>query len=481
MRRTTRPWMVLAVIVLEFVGAGSAFAQFGGGFGGGGGGFGGGGGGFGGGRGRNNRSQAGVRIDATGVVSLAVSNDASGLLDKKRREALAEKALFPDVNIPSQQRHVSLVELEKVIGPFLDKGLPIPDEAFFLAGLQRIDHIFVLPETGDLVIAGPAEGFAPDAAGRMRGVSNGKPVLRLDDLVVALRSVSRTELVGCSIDPVPQRLAALQQFLAQGGPATADVVKARFEQMDDILGLQTVRVDGIRPDSHFAVNLVEADYRMKRISMGLEHHGVKGLKSHLAMLAPGGNSMQRWWFVPFYEGIFRSDDGLAFHLSGQRAQLLAEEELADANGNRSAAATTRLSTRAFAKQFTDKFPQLAEKSPIFAELQNLIDWTVLAALIEKENLAGKVNWKMATFLDEQRMSIPTFNAPKQIPSSMNYKSSGSLMVGLVGGGVCIRPEQVLKEMTVPASGGMRLESIRALVTEAKRPEIHHWWWDNAVE
>lgn len=424
----------------------------------------------------NNRNAGGIKIDPSGVVSLAIATDSSGTLDKKRREALARKTMNGDFAQPSGMRYLSLVELEKTIDQTLAQQKPIPDEAFYLAGLQQINEVFVLPETGDLVIAGPAEGFVPDAVGRMIGVSNGRPTLRLDDFVVALRTLAKSREVGCSIDPVPERLAELQRFIKQGGPATADVVEARFKQMDEILGLQTVRVDGVPAESHFGVAFVEADYRMKRISMGLENPGVKGLKSHLAMINSGGNAMQRWWFVPLYDAIYRSEDGLAFRFAGQRLQLLAEEELADAQGNRSAAADTRISTKAFAKQFTEKFPELALKSPIFGELQNLTDWTVLVALINKEQLASQVNWKMETFLDEGRLSVPAYNAPKKVPSSVNYKRAGSSIVGLVGGGVVIRPNQIVRHSVVPATPDQRLDSAREMAQSTPRGDTHRWWW-----
>lgn len=425
----------------------------------------------------NNNNNAGIKIDAQGVVSLGLVNDAFGGLDKKRREALAAKSLSQETNRASKLRLVSLVGLERQIDARLAKGEAIPDELFYLAGLQRIERVFVFPETKDLVIAGPAEGFAPDTVGRMIGVNSGRPVLRLDDLIVALRTVAKAREIGCSIDPVPERLAALQRFVSSGGPASAGAVEARFNQMDDVLGLQDVRVDGVPADSHFGVALVEADYRMKRVSMGLENPGVKGLKSHLAMLAPGGNTIQRWWFVPLYDGIARSEDGLAFQFSGQRAQLLSEEELSDSSGNRSTAPTTRLSTKAFAKQFTEKFPELAEKSPVFAELQNLIDWSVFAALVQQEQLANKVDWKMSTLLDEKRLGYPAFNAPKKIPSSVNYKRAGSVIVGLVGGGVTIQPQQVLSKAAVPAPASLRLESIRTGAASSPRSDAHPWWWD----
>ena len=152
--------------------------------------------------------------------------------------------------------------------------------------------------------------------------------------------------------------------------------------------------------------------------------------------------------------------------------------MSDAQGNRSAAATTRLSTQAFAKQFTEKYPELADRSPIFAELQNLIDLAVLAALIQKERLDHKVDWKMTTLLDEQRFLVPTYPTPKQVPSLVNYKRAGSNIVGLVGGGVTIRPQQVLNKLTSPPdSKAPRLDAIRTTAASAKRTDSHPWWWD----
>jgi hypothetical protein len=328
-----------------------------------------------------------------------------------------------------------------------------------------------------MVIAGPAEGFVPDATGRMIGVSSGRPVLRLDDLTVALRTVGKSKNLGCSIDPVPKRLAELQSFIKQGGPATIDDVEARFNQMDDILGYQDVRIDAVPEDSHFAMILVEADYRMKRIAIGVEAPAIKGLKSHLAMLGAAGNAMQRWWFLPFYDAIYRSDDGLAFQFVGQRAQLVAEDEMADLQGNRTSAPTTRKTTHAFARQFTEKFAQLADKSPSFAELQNLIDWSVLAALMAKEKIPERIGWKRNLLLDEERLPHPIFVTPRKIPSSVNYKRVGNQVVGLVGGGVIVNPQLVVDSTLAPAKNIESLNAARSTAETAPRHEGHRWWWD----
>ena len=453
-------------------------------FGGGQGGAGGGGqaGGQGGGQGGGNQNNAsGIKIDTDGVVSLASVVDSSGTLDKKRRESLAKTNLSQDLNRKSKLRCVSLVELEKRLEELYSNQQPIPNELFYLAGLQRIDHVFVFPEDSDVVIAGPAEGFLADAVGRMIGVESARPILRLDDLVVALRVVSKTRQLGCSIDPAPQRLAELVEFIKQGVPASIEEVEARFNQMDDILGLQDVRIVGVPEDSHFATILVEADYRMKRIAIGVESPAIKGLKSHLAMVGAGGNTMQRWWFVPYYEAIYRSEDGLAFQFAGQRAQLLAEDEVADDLGNRSTAPTTRKTTQAFARQFTEKFAQLADRSPSFAELQNLIDWAVFAALLEHEQITERIRWKRSLLLDETRLPHPVFDTPKKIPSSVNYKRVGNQIVGLVGGGIIVNPHSNFTGASAAPKNPELLATTRKEAEDSVRTEAHRWWWDDSVD
>jgi len=446
---------------------------------------GGGGGGVGGGNQGNQGNQnnqnrnAGITIDAKGIVTPGFVTDQSSKLDRKRREMLAAKNLPQDINHSSDCRMVSLVWLEKQVQAALDKNELVSDEVRCLAGLQRIDYLFVDPDHNDLIIAGPAEGFAIDQTGRQRGVTTGRPTLQLDDLLVALRFVPAARDVGCSIDPTSANLAALQEYVKKNStPATPQVIEGRYRKMADTLGLHDVRVDGVPPDSHFGRVLVEADYRMKRISIGLENPGVKGLKSHLAMLSGGGNSIQRWWFLPLYDGLYRSEDHLAYELVGQRAQLLSQEELTNASGDRFAAATTRLTTQAFAKQFTEKFAELADESPVFAELQNLIDWCVVIALIDREQLADRVGWKRELFLDREKLPYESGPAPKQVQATVNYKRVGSgSIIGLVAGGVTIRAKSLANSAVLKTDPARRLDAARTSRIPTERPQAHPWWWD----
>ena len=84
-----------------------------------------------------------------------------------------------------------------------------PSEAMqTLAGLRRIKYILVYPETGDIVLAGPAGDWRRDARGPLCRCRVHAPVLNLDDLVVTLRNAdSGLGRFGCSIDSAARTIS----------------------------------------------------------------------------------------------------------------------------------------------------------------------------------------------------------------------------------------------------------------------------------
>src|SRR5262249_5263171 len=159
----------------------------------------------------------------------------------------------------------------------------------------------------DLVIAGPAEGWETDAAGRIVGQSSKRPVLRLDDLVTALRAFPpngrSNVVVGCTINQAAEGVRNLNQVPAGLGSAVdaRKINPALVQRVRDSMGLQDIEIWGVPGDSRLASVLVEADYRMKLIGIGLENSRVRGLTSYYSLLNAGDggmNKLQRWWFVP---------------------------------------------------------------------------------------------------------------------------------------------------------------------------------------
>ena len=129
----------------------------------------------------------GVLVDADGVVRMKSVADPTGQLHRERLSA-ARSSLDQKLAARSALRKVSLTRLEAAIAEKLSSGAQPNDEMRYLAGLTRVQFVFFYPDTNDIVLAGPAEGFAADLSGRVRGIESGQPVLQLSDLIVALRA-----------------------------------------------------------------------------------------------------------------------------------------------------------------------------------------------------------------------------------------------------------------------------------------------------
>src|SRR5690606_34860382 len=110
----------------------------------------------------------------------------------------------------------------------------------------------------DIVLAGPAEGWVTDLVGRVRGLESGRPTLLLEDLASAMRayppSGKKTNVIMCSIDPTPEGLARMQDFLRSIGSVNPNVGSADeiVNGLRTSLGMQNIRVGGVPATTHFA-------------------------------------------------------------------------------------------------------------------------------------------------------------------------------------------------------------------------------------
>ena len=119
-------------------------------------------------------------------------------------------------SLPAEMRKISLRGLEAALRGTLAKNLTeLPDEIVYLAGMQRIQYVLVYPEQHDIVLAGPGEGWKVDDAGHVVGVTTGRPVLLLEDLLVALQAVDTRpdQGISVSIDPTAEGRRGFEQFM----------------------------------------------------------------------------------------------------------------------------------------------------------------------------------------------------------------------------------------------------------------------------
>lgn len=425
---------------------------------------------------------AGVIIDSSGVLRVQAAQDPTGQL-MRERVANAKAGLSADVQKPSQLRKVSLNRLEKALVAQAANSRQPTDEMKFLAGLTRIQYVFFYPESGDIVVAGPAEGWFNDLSGRTIGLNTGRPVLELQDLVAAIRAYApgqkKGPVVGCSIDPTQEGLAKMQEFLRNiGGNATPNDTQAIVDGLRTNLGLQKVRIMGVSPDTHFAQVLVEADYRMKLIAIGLEAPIVK-MNTFIAKATPSvaQNALVRWYFVPDYKCVRTAEDGFAMELIGDGVKLVDENEVVLSDGSRQVSSGAKNgASMAFTTSFTQKYPEIAQRKPVYAQLKNLIDMSIAAAFMQQQDYFGQANWKADTLMSEEKYPIQTYQAPLQVDTVVTSVWKGNRLLTPVAGGVTIQARQALmKDNLIADERGQTAHARQE--TSLKDLKDGQWWWD----
>lgn len=426
--------------------------------------------------GDGNQPLAGVAVDADGVLRTKVFSDPGGQL-MRERIASAKATLDPKLSAFSKLRKISLNRLEQTL---IDRQGTLNDEMRYLAGLLRVKYVFYYPDSKDIVLAGPAEGWVADAAGRVVGITSRRPVLQLQDAVVALRAFppggKSTPMIGCSIDPTQEGLAAMQDFLRTNRP-NPNQPQPFVEALRNSLGYQLVSIHGVSPKTHFAQVMVEADYRMKLIGIGLERPPVK-LISYVDRARPADvsrNAMQRWFFVPDYQCVRESEDKLAMELVGDGVKLVGEDEVVVSGGERRAAGRGNRASQDFVVNFTKRYPELAERSPVYAELRNLIDLAVAAAYIQEQGYCEKAGWKMEFLGSEKHFPVETYDIPKTVESAVNAIWKGHTLMTPIGGGVNVQPAKALDSGNLLPDEKGKVSNLR----EEIRPNLAEgqWWWD----
>lgn len=384
----------------------------------------------------------GVAISVDGVVA-PISPDASKhILEELRREI---KSPTGEISVPVELRMVSLKGLEQACEEAKKNNFgPLPDDVRFLAGLQRIQYVFVYPEENDIVLAGPGEGWKVDDSANVVGITTGRPVLMLDDLLVALRSAEQARQGGitCSIDPTAEGIQRLNALLAQNR-GLRNMTPALEAAMKQAFGPQQVTISGVPETSHFARVLLAADYRMKRIAMKLDPTPVKSLPSYLDLIKDQRTSAiasarPRWWLACNYEPLATSDDGLAWEIRGPGVKAMTEDEVITADGQRVETGKTSRMAQRWADLMTKEYDALSSRDLVFAELRNLMDMCVVAALIQKENLAEKAGLRIPLLMEtNSELKVASGNAPKTISPEVSFLRGRDAFIVTASGGVAV--------------------------------------------
>jgi hypothetical protein len=156
-------------------------------------------------------------------------------------------------------------------------------------------------------------------------------------------------------------------------------------------------------------------------------------------------------------------------------KLVGEDEVVSQHGGRQRAAAQGGASRKFTQSFTQKYNQLAERAPVYAQLRNCIDLLVAAAFLQHHDLYTQAGLTLGALGDESKFAVETYNAPKQVAAAVNSMWKRNRLMTPIGSGVEIRASKAVESENVLADDG-ELTEARAAIDLSKLP-AEQWWWD----
>jgi hypothetical protein len=163
-------------------------------------------------------------------------------------------------------------------------------------------------------------------------------------------------------------------------------------------------------------------------------------------------------------------------LVGEGVKLSGQSEVVAGDGSRGAAGAKDTASEKFTTSFTENYPELAAKSPVYAQLRNVIDLAIAAAFIQEQDYYGKAGWKAEVLMDEGKVAVEIYEEPRQVESAVNAIWRGNKLMTPIGGGVNIRAHHALKAENLLQDEQRELKAKREAVRVEGLTE-NQWWWD----
>jgi hypothetical protein len=326
---------------------------------------------------------------------------------------------------PHEYSCISLRNLSAYVKASVDGGRGIPGSVKALQGFSRIDGYCINPVDSDVILFGKCD--------------RSRPAYDIYDLVICYQCIYGQQVFPyCSLDPQPENIKRCNRLRLQPD-ATEGAVKKAFA---DAMGDQKVVIGGVPRNSRIAATMIEADYYMKKLSLGIAR--IQGIKSYLDYVMQGAKGRQaqstanhvRFWFhirnadsvcYPRYDyssGIVR--------IRECPVVVLSEQQVADRNGVLADTRERDPAADTFAHEMSASFPRLVEKVRSFAMLENYYRLAAVVTAIRTRTAAARPYESLYSSV-ENAGALPGRPLPDYLPCVANAKSFWKWMPAAYGG------------------------------------------------
>ena len=169
---------------------------------------------------------------------------------------------------------------------------------------------------------------------------------------------------------------------------------------------------------------------------------------------------------------WRSGDRLAWEIRGQGVKALTEDEVVAADGTVQGTGQADPTAKQWADLLTKHYTALSAKDPTLAQLRNLMDLCVVAAVIQREDLVGLSGGSGFSLLasPDSTLAVAQLPAPRTVDPQCSFVKIGRNYVITASGGVQIESWEVASKNVVTP----QLKSVHA---EGTPGAAKAWWWN----
>ena len=125
----------------------------------------------------------------------------------------------------------------------------------------------------------------------------------------------------------------------------------------------------------------------------------------------------------------------------------------------------------WAKTMTEKFEELAENDTVFGELRNIMDMSVVAALIQKHSMFETAGLDIPTI--QGQLKVPSWNVPQVVPSQCSFCQVRDNWLVTTSGGVQVDSWSVVETA--------QINHTLSKVREKVQTDTNSIWWNVATE
>jgi hypothetical protein len=118
---------------------------------------------------------------------------------------------------------------------------------------------------------------------------------------------------------------------------------------------------------------------------------------------------------------------------------------------------------------TEHFEDVSKVEPVFRELRNLMDLSVVSAIIAREGLLQKTNLDIPAINGQQQVSTTQWSVPVSVPSQCSFIRLSDSWLVTASGGVTVDSWAVAENTQLDPSLGK-------LAQTASSKSSSGWWW-----